>query len=47
MAAMMTETTTTRKPTAYYAQYLGLAGVLTRPAGGCSSWSPTVAPWAR
>jgi hypothetical protein len=26
------ETTPTRKPTAYYAQYLGLSGVLTKPA---------------
>jgi hypothetical protein len=26
------ETPLTRKPTAYYAQYLGLAGVLTKPA---------------
>jgi hypothetical protein len=33
MAAMMTETPAARKPTAYYCTYLGLSGVLTRPAG--------------
>jgi hypothetical protein len=32
-AAMMTETTTARKPAkAYYCTYLGLSGVLTRPS---------------
>ena len=33
MTATVPETTAPRKPTAYYAQYLGLSGVLTRPAG--------------
>ena len=31
--ATVTETTETRKPTAYYCTYLGLSGVLTRPHG--------------
>jgi hypothetical protein len=32
MASVLTQTET-RKPTAYYCTYLGLSGVLTRPAG--------------
>ena len=31
---------------AFYCTYHGLSGVLTAPLIGCSSWSPTAAPWS-
>jgi hypothetical protein len=40
-AATVAETPTARKPKAFYCTYLGLSGVLTRPAGQVLFLEPT------